>query len=160
MNTYELYQDIILDHSSRPRNFGKMEDADVSVEAENPLCGDELTLYLKTSDAGSKLECSQFTGQACAICTASASLLTTKIRNLSSEKAVSLSRQFQKLLQPGDSVDAPSTAKGLGDLQALAGVRNFPMRIKCATLAWHALEQAVATAAKGGGTSRLEVKEE
>lgn len=159
MNTNELYQDIILDHSSRPRNFGKMEDADVSVEAENPLCGDELTLYLKTSEGGSKVECTQFTGQACAICTASASLLTIKMRNVSSEKALALSREFQNLLLPGDSEQAASPAPGLGDLQALAGVRNFPMRIKCATLSWHALEQAIAMAAAGGGTSRLEIDE-
>lgn len=138
--TDALYQEIILDHSRRPRNQGEIPDATARIEAENPLCGDELVLFVQSEDG--KIVRTTFTSQACAICTASASLLTTKIRNVSCERAREISTQFQTLLQTPLETE-PSVPAGLGDLRALEGVRKFPMRVKCATLPWHALEQAL-----------------
>ncbi len=142
-----LYQEIILDHSRRPRNQGELASAQVRVEAENPLCGDELVLFLQAE--GGKVMRTAFTAQACAICTASASLLTTKMRQIPFAEARVLSRNFQSLLQLPETCPAAPEPK-LGDLRALQGVRKFPMRVKCATLPWHALDQALEEAAAKG----------
>ena len=152
----ELYKEVILDHAKRPRNFGKMKGATVVVESENPLCGDELTLYLKTKEDGKEIEASGFVGQACAICTASASMLTTKVKRISTDAAGELAEEFLGMLKrPLDAPAADLNGK-LGGLAVLDGVRQFPMRVKCASLAWHALEQAIEQARNGGDSSGVQ----
>ncbi len=155
MSAEELYQEVIMDHASRPRNFGELSDPTVRIEAENPMCGDEITLYLQTSkEDENHIAMAHFTGQACAICTASASMLTIKVRGLDCQRALELSRTFQQFLSLGpDEPSAPAIP--IGDLKVLEGVRKFPMRVKCATLAWHALDQAIAEIARGGTQSKL-----
>lgn len=144
MNSEELYREIILDHAKRPRNFGVPEDATHKVEAENPLCGDELTLYIKCAPADNSLERVAFTGQSCAICTASASLLTIKTKGKSLEDAKKFSGLFQEMLRRKPEEPVGDLCPTLGDLSLLEGVRKFPMRVKCATMPWHALDQAIA----------------
>jgi nitrogen fixation NifU-like protein len=156
MNPEELYQEVIMDHASRPRNQTVMEDATSTVEAENPVCGDDLCLYLRCRDA-TTVEKTTFKSQACAICTASASLLTTKIRNLPIDEAERISKAFQHCLTAREEPTDDETA-GLGNLRGLLGVRKFPMRIKCATLAWHALDQALRAAREG--VAKVELIEE
>ena len=133
----ELYQEVILDHSRRPRNFGELSDAAVRVHGDNPACGDEIHLAVKF-DAGGGLEEVKFTGRGCAISQASASLMTMKLKGKSRPQALEMLRAFHDLVT-NDDKDAP---KSLGDLQVMRGVRNFPQRVKCAMLPWRALEQA------------------
>ena len=133
----ELYQQVILDHSKRPRNFGTLENA-VHVHGDNPSCGDEIDLHVKFAPDGA-VEDVKFTGQGCAISQASASLMTLKLKGRARADAENLARAFHDLVtQP--VVDAP---RELGDLRLLAGVQKFPQRVKCAMLAWRAFEQAM-----------------
>lgn len=147
MDLDELYQTVILDHAKRPRNHGELPDADACVHADNPSCGDELTLYVKfgESDAGDEvLKDVKFTGQGCAISQASASLMTLRVRGKSSIDAEKLRVTFQNLVTSTadpDPTDLPPPE--LGDAGLLQGVRRFPQRVKCATLAWNALKQAL-----------------
>jgi len=138
----ELYQEVILDHSRRPRNFGVLENADVLVHGDNPACGDEIHLGVQFGTDG-KLEEIKFSGQGCAISQASASMMTMKLKGKSREEAAEMARTFKDLVT-GESVDV---TKGLGDLQLLQGVKKFPQRVKCAMLAWRAVEQALAQTA-------------
>lgn len=138
----ELYQQVILDHSRRPRNFGELKDASVRVHGDNPSCGDEIHLAVKFGGDGG-VEAIHFTGQGCAISQASASLMTMKLKGKSREEAMSMLRDFQELVTT-DRQDAPSS---LGDLRLLHGVRKFPARVKCAMLAWRAFEQALGSRA-------------
>jgi len=134
----ELYQAVILDHSRRPRNFGELPDAAVLVHGDNPACGDEIHLAMKfDSDGG--LQDIKFTGHGCAISQASASLMTMKLKGKSRAHATEMFRAFHDLVTE-ERADAP---KMLGDLQVMQGVRKFPQRVKCAMLAWRALEQAL-----------------
>jgi nitrogen fixation NifU-like protein len=134
----ELYQEVILDHSRRPRNFGELPDAAVHVHGDNPACGDEIHLGVKfREDEG--LEEVKFTGHGCAISQASASMMTIKLKGKSRAEALELARAFLDLVTGG----APEPPQMLGDLRLMRGVRKFPQRVKCATLAWHALEQAL-----------------
>ena len=134
----ELYQAVILDHSRRPRNFGDLPDAAVMVHGDNPACGDEIHLGVKfESDGG--LQDIKFTGHGCAISQASASLMTMKLKGKSRVQATEMFRAFHDLVTE-ERADAP---KMLGDLQVMQGVRKFPLRVKCAMLAWRALEQAL-----------------
>jgi nitrogen fixation NifU-like protein len=135
----ELYQEVILDHSRRPRNFGTLPNADVLVHGDNPACGDEIHLGVHFSPDG-KLEEIKFSGQGCAISQASASMMTTKLKGKTRAEAADLSRAFHDLV----TGDTAATPKQLGDLQLLQGVRKFPQRVKCAMLAWRAVEQALA----------------
>lgn len=135
----ELYQDVILDHSRRPRNFGELTDAQCHVHGNNPMCGDEVTLHVKFDEDGA-VEAITFTGHGCSICMASASMMTLKIRGKSREDATELMRRFLGMLTSEKDTEG---TKGLGDLGLLKGVRKFPLRVKCATLAWHALEEAL-----------------
>lgn len=134
----ELYQTVILDHSRRPRNFGPLAGATVTVSGDNPTCGDEIALSLRLE--GDKLAGVGFTGSGCSICMASASLMTIKIKGKSRAEATALWDDFQGMItgKPGETA-----AKALGDLRLLDGVRKFPQRVKCATLAWHALKGAL-----------------
>jgi nitrogen fixation NifU-like protein len=134
----DLYQEVILDHNRRPRNFGHLAGANRSAEGFNPLCGDKLTLYLKMVDG--VIDDVRFEGTGCAISTASASLMTEALKGKTEEQAQALFEGFHALLTSGDGADP---AVPLGKLEVLSGVREFPVRVKCATLAWHALQAAL-----------------
>ncbi len=136
----DLYQEVILDHSKRPRNFHHMADATRRVEGYNPLCGDKLALFVKMD--GDKVADISFVGAGCAISTASASLMTETVKGKSREEAVQLLERFHDLL----TTDKP--AANLGKLDVFSGVREFPARVKCATLAWHTLKSALSGAAE------------
>ena len=134
----ELYQEVILDHSRRPRNFGDLPDAAVQVHGDNPACGDEILLGVKFGTDG-ELQDIKFTGHGCAISQASASLMTAKLKGKSRAEATEMLRAFHDLVTD-ETAEAP---KMLGDLRLLQGVRKFPQRVKCAMLAWRAVEQAL-----------------
>ena len=134
----ELYQEVILDHSRRPRNFGELADAAVRVHGDNPACGDEIHLGVKF-DASGGLEDIKFTGHGCAISQASASLMTMKLKGRSRAEAAALADAFHDLV----TTEVADPPKSLGDLRMLQGVRKFPQRVKCAMLAWRAVEQAM-----------------
>jgi nitrogen fixation NifU-like protein len=134
----ELYQEVILDHSRRPRNFGVLANADVLVHGDNPACGDEIHLGVHFGPDG-KLQEIKFSGHGCAISQASASMMTMKLKGKSREEATAMARTFHDLV----TGEATGESKKLGDLQLLQGVRKFPQRVKCAMLAWRAVEQAL-----------------
>jgi len=134
----ELYQEVILDHSRRPRNFGELPDASVKVHGDNPSCGDEIHLAIKF-DGNGGLEQIKFTGHGCAISQASASLMTLKLKGKKRADVEVMLHSFHDLVTTGNS-DAP---KNLGDLLVMRGVRKFPQRVKCAMLPWRAVEQAL-----------------
>jgi nitrogen fixation NifU-like protein len=136
MDLNDLYRDVILDHNRRPRNFGPLEPADASVEGFNPLCGDRLTVRLKM--AGEQIADIRFEGQGCAISTASASLMTEAVKGGTRAEALAL---FERMHQMLTDDDAPSDE--LGKLAALSGVREYPARVKCASLCWHTLAAAL-----------------
>ena len=134
----DLYQEILLEHNSRPRNFRKLEDADRSADGYNPLCGDKVELFLKLDDE--IISDVAFQGSGCAISRASASMLTQSIKGQSVEKAHEIFEAFHNMLtDPSAEVDYDL----LDDLESLSGVSNFPTRIKCAVLAWHTLRAAL-----------------
>jgi nitrogen fixation protein NifU and related proteins len=134
----ELYQEVILDHSRRPRNFGELPDAAMLVHGDNPACGDEIHLAVKF-DADGGLQDIKFTGRGCAISQASASLMTIKLKGKGRGDVLEMLRAFHDLVT-NETSEAP---KKLGDLRVMRGVRNFPQRVKCAMLAWRAVEQAL-----------------
>ncbi len=144
MNLTELYQEIILDHSKRPRNFGPLPDATVTAKGDNPSCGDEVELAVKLSPE--TIEAVKFTGHGCAICMASASLMTLKILGRPRAEALAMVGAFRDMLVLAEEPEIPES---FGDLQVFAAVRQFPQRVKCATLAWRALEQALASPEMG-----------
>jgi nitrogen fixation protein NifU and related proteins len=133
----ELYQEVILDHSRRPRNFGELPDASVRVHGDNPACGDEIHLAVKFDTDGG-LEDIRFTGRGCAISQASASLMTMKLKGKSRAEVTEMLRAFQDVV----TKETSETPKTLGDLRVMQGVRKFPQRVKCAMLAWRAVQQA------------------
>jgi nitrogen fixation protein NifU and related proteins len=134
----ELYQQVILDHNKSPRNFRKLETANRMAEGHNPLCGDEVTVYLQLD--GDRIEDIAFQGHGCAISKASASMMTSDLKGKTSEEAESLFDDVHNMLTgEGGEPDA----ERLGRLTALAGVRDFPTRVKCATLAWHTMKGAL-----------------
>lgn len=143
----ELYQDLILDHSKSPRNFRTLADANRVAEGFNPLCGDRITLYLRVEEEG--IADIGFQGAGCAISTASASLMTTSVQDKTRAQAQALFEKFQRMVTgaAGEGFDPD----GLGKLEVFSGVREFPVRVKCATLAWHTLRAALA--AKGEAVS-------
>ncbi len=134
----ELYQEVILDHSRRPRNFGDLAGASVLVHGDNPSCGDEIHLGVKFGADG-ELQDLKFTGHGCAISQASASMMTTKLKGKNRAEADDMLRAFHDLVTD-ETAEAP---RSLGDLRLLRGVRKFPQRVKCAMLAWRAVEQAL-----------------
>ena len=133
----DLYREVILDHRRNPRNFGTLEDADRVVDGVNPLCGDKLKLYLKLS--GDKITDIRFEGTGCAISVASTSLMTERVKGATVEDALALQRSIHTLLTD----DSPADEAALGKLAALSGVREFPSRVKCAALSWHALKSGL-----------------
>ncbi|MFH1569902.1 MAG: Fe-S cluster assembly sulfur transfer protein SufU [Gemmatimonadota bacterium] len=135
----ELYQQVILDHNKAPRNFGRLEGANRHQEGYNPLCGDHLHVYLQLGE-GDLIEGISFEGSGCAISRASASLMTEAVKGKPVAEAMALFERFHELVTSSPGGTPPS--EGLGKLAVLGGVREFPMRIKCATLAWHTLKAA------------------
>ena len=133
----DLYQEIIVDHNRSPRNFGVIDDADKILEGFNPLCGDKLKLYIKTD--GQNINDIAFDGSGCAISIASASLMTDAMKNKSIDEAESLFNEFHALITTEEKFDS----KHLGKLTVLAGVKDFPGRVKCASLCWHTLHSAL-----------------
>jgi nitrogen fixation protein NifU and related proteins len=140
MELNDLYRDVILDHNRRPRNFGALEPADASVEGFNPMCGDRLTLRLKMDEE--KISEIRFEGQGCAISTASASLMTEAVKGRTRAEALRLFDRVHELLTD----DSAPPAEELGKLAALSGVREYPARVKCASLCWHTLASALRAA--------------
>jgi len=138
MDLKDLYRDVIVDHNRHPRNFREMPDADRHADGYNPLCGDKLTVYVRLD--GERIADVSFHGSGCAISVASASLLTESIKGKTVPEAERLFRSMHDLLTNDDTtVDVAS----LGKLGALSGVREFPARVKCASLCWHTLDAAL-----------------
>jgi nitrogen fixation NifU-like protein len=133
-----LYQDMILDHNRSPQNYGRLESANRRVEGNNPLCGDRLTVWLKMN--GDRIEDAAFEGSGCAISKASASLMTGAVKGKTRYEAEKLFADFRKLVS-GDL--ASDEARRMGKLAVFSGVSEYPVRVKCASLAWHALKAAL-----------------
>jgi nitrogen fixation NifU-like protein len=138
----ELYQEVILDHSRNPRHFGKLEPCTAHSEGFNPLCGDRLQLYLRVEN--NRIIDAKFEGSGCAISTASASLMTDVIIGKNREEAELIFEQFRQMLTESQM----PTSEWLDKLAIFAGVKEFPMRVKCATLAWHTLHAALSNTDK------------
>ncbi len=137
MDIHDLYRDVILDHNRSPRNFGRLEPSDASAVGHNPLCGDALSVTLRLE--GDRLSDLRFNGQGCAISIASASLMGEAVRGKSLTEVDSLYREVHSLLtEPAYVPTVP-----LGKLMALGGVREYPARVKCASLCWHTLQAAL-----------------
>jgi len=141
----DLYQEVILDHSRSPRNHHRPPDANREAHGHNPLCGDRLTLWLRV--AGGKILDAGFEGTGCAISTASASMMTDALKGKTEAEAQALFEEFHAMLTGSpESAASQSPAPSLGKLAAFSGVREFPIRVKCATLAWHTFNAALANA--------------
>jgi nitrogen fixation protein NifU and related proteins len=132
----DLYQEVILDHNRRPRNFHPLADASHTAQGYNPLCGDRLTLYLKVN--GETIEDVSFEGAGCAISKASASLMTDAVKGRTKAEAQALFERFHRMV----TTPPDQAVEDMGKLSSLAGVREFPVRVKCASLAWHTLKAA------------------
>ena len=135
----ELYQQVILDHNKKPRNFQRLEGANRSAEGFNPLCGDQLTVYLQM-DEGVVREVS-FVGTGCAISKASASMMTQAVKGRTREEALTLFDEFHRMVT--GELDEESEPNQLGHLKIFAGVRDYPARVKCASLPWHTMHAAL-----------------
>ena len=135
----ELYQQVILDHNKKPRNFRKLETANHTAEGYNPLCGDQLTVYLNLEDDLVKEV--GFEGSGCAISKAAASMMTQAVKGKSKEQAETLFKEFHSMVT--GELDEETQENNLGNLRIFAGVREFPVRVKCATLPWHTMHAAL-----------------
>ncbi len=138
MELADLYRDVIVDHNRRPRNFGRLAGATHSAEGNNPLCGDKLHVFVEMQD--DMVRDLRFEGSGCAISTASASMMSEAVKGKSRAEVAALFASVHGMLTRHDATADP----GLGKLAALAGVREFPMRVKCASLCWHTLNAALA----------------
>ena len=136
----DLYQEVIVDHNRKPRNFGKLDGADRVAEGYNPLCGDRLNLYVKLDDG--RIADIHFDGSGCAISVASASLMTDALKGKTLAEAEHMFKNFHYLVTDKHTPD-PAQVTQLGKLAALLGVREYPARVKCATLCWHTLHSAL-----------------
>ena len=145
----DLYQEILLEHNRRPRNFRTVADATHQADGYNPLCGDQISLQLKVDDDAGKVSDVGFQGHGCAISRASASMLTQAVKGASPAEAMALFDEFHRMLT---EPDAQPDYDLLGDLELLGGVIAYPTRIKCAVLAWHTLKAAL----DGAGTATTE----
>lgn len=148
MSLQSLYQELILQHYRHPRNRGEIEAPDAQIHLHNPVCGDEIVLQLRVR--GDHIEQARFQGQGCSISQASASMMSQLVEGKSLEEAAALSARFTEMMH--GSEDA-ARDKSLGDLRALAGVSKFPVRIKCALLAWEALGEAKRHLQEASGSS-------
>ena len=135
----ELYQQVILDHNKKPRNFRKLESANHQAEGYNPLCGDQLTVYMNLDD--NVVTDVGFQGSGCAISKASASMMTQAVKGKSKEQAENLFKEFHSMVT--GQLDEETEENSLGNLKIFAGVREFPVRVKCATLPWHTMHAAL-----------------
>jgi nitrogen fixation protein NifU and related proteins len=138
----ELYKEVILDHYRAPRNKGRLDPHDVAIERNNPLCGDEIELFLKFD--GETLEGIAFDGKGCSISQASASMMTEKVKGIETKDAASMAESIKRMMA-GEEDGDPAT---LGDLVSLKGVQKYPVRIKCALLSWNTLLEALEEAAQ------------
>jgi nitrogen fixation NifU-like protein len=136
----ELYQQVILDHNKRPRNFKKLETSNRHADGLNPLCGDQLTVYLQLEDE--RITDVSFEGSGCAISKASASMMTQSVKGKTREEAETLFNEFHGMVT--GTLDEEATPNSLGHLTIFAGVREFPARVKCASLSWHTMHAALA----------------
>lgn len=136
---HDLYQEVIVDHCKRPRNFRKLEGANGSAEGYNPLCGDKVSIYVKMEN--DRVSDISFVGSGCAISTASASILTESLKGKTRAEAEALFEKFHHLVTDGRQSTVP--APELGKLAVFSGVSKYPARVKCATLAWHTLHAAL-----------------
>ena len=136
----DLYQQVILEHNKKPRNFRKIDGATHHAEGFNPLCGDHLWVYLTVGENG-LIDDIAFEGSGCAICKASASLMTTSLKGRSVDEAQTLFREFQELLTK--QLDPEKDPHSLGKLKIFSGIWRYPARVKCAALAWHTLNGAI-----------------
>jgi nitrogen fixation NifU-like protein len=135
----ELYQQVILDHNKKPRNFRKLETPSHTAEGYNPLCGDQLSVYLNVQDG--EVKDVAFEGSGCAISKASASMMTQAVKGKSTEEAENLFEEFHSMVT--GELNEETEENSLGNLKIFAGVREFPVRVKCATLPWHTLHAAL-----------------
>lgn len=135
----DLYQEVVIDHSKHPRNFHKLEDANLSAQGYNPLCGDRVTVYLRFQ--GGRVQDIAFEGSGCAISTASSSIMTEALKGKTKEEAEALFDSFHDLVTGVYKPQAGSPA--LGKLEVFSNVSDYPVRVKCATLAWHTLHSAL-----------------
>ena len=135
----ELYQQVILDHNKKPRNFRKLDHANHTAEGFNPLCGDQLTIYVNL--AGDAVQEIAFEGSGCAISKAAASMMTQAVKGKSKEQVEELFREFHSMVT--GELDEETQENSLGNLKIFAGVRDFPVRVKCATLPWHTMHAAL-----------------
>lgn len=141
---HDLYQDIILDHNKRPRHYGALADYTHTAEGYNPLCGDKMEVFLIINDG--QIDSVQFEAACCAICKASASIMTEALTGKSLDEVEAVYARMSELLTAKEEIEADLSVDG--EIAALAGVRNFPARIKCATLPWHTYEAALLGEAK------------
>ena len=132
----DLYQEVIFDHNRNPRNYGVLEGANRKAEGFNPLCGDQLTVYMRVNEEG-VIEKVTFEGQGCAISTASASIMTEELIGKTAEQAQEIFENFHAVVTGGDSEE------DIGKLEVLTGVKEYPTRVKCATLPWHTTNAAI-----------------
>ena len=144
----DLYRDTILDHYRKPRNRTTFRDPDISYDEFNPICGDRVVVQLKLIDG--RIAEAGFSGEGCSISQASASMLASALEGLTLDQAEALAETFRELLEGGQSM--PGRRDALGDLQAMEGVRKFPVRIKCALLAWTAMEEGIEQYRAGGNS--------
>ena len=135
----DLYQHVILDHNKNPRNFKKLENANRTADGHNPLCGDQLTVYLEMEDE--RVKEVAFEGSGCAISKASASMMTQAVKGKTKEEADKLFRDFQAMVT--GELDEETAENNLGKLKIFAGVRDYPARVKCASLSWHTMHAAL-----------------
>ena len=135
----DLYQQVILDHNKKPRNFGKLERANKSAEGYNPLCGDQLTVYLDVE--GDTVRAVGFEGSGCAISKAAASMMTQTVKGKTKQEAETLFDEFHRMVT--GELDAEAEPNSLGRLTIFSGVREFPARVKCASLSWHTMRAAL-----------------
>lgn len=142
----DLYQEVILDHNRTPRNFGSLEGPHREADGHNPLCGDRLRVFLRVT--GDQIEALRFVGSGCAISKASASLMTDALTGRSTADAMRLVETFTAMITSAPDTPVPD---GIGKLAALAGVREFPVRVKCATLAWHTFKAALDASSEAAG---------
>jgi len=139
----DLYQDVILDHGRKPRNFRRLDDATLTSRGDNPMCGDRMELFLKTAPDGA-IQDAAFQGRGCAISMASASLMTETVKGKTPAQARAMGESFRQLAMTGTCPDcAADIAEDVERLTPLSGVHEFPSRVKCATLAWHTLNAAL-----------------
>ena len=155
----ELYKMVILDHARKPRNFREITNASASAIGDNPSCGDQIQVQIRFDPSNDIIEDVAFTGEGCSICMASASMMTNKIKKKHSNEVMDIYNKFHRLVtelpdseNESQSDEFKNLSKALGDLSLLRGVRRFPQRVKCATLAWQALKEALSNRSADAST--------